>query len=421
MPAPTIPWLKIIVTASATGATVALLLARRLLRGRTQPAVPPGLAGRLTVSTRPSAAGEANAGPPTCPPRLERARTDQDLTRAAAAGRLRRPSLPERRTSEESDEESPRLHTADAALRALNPSLMERGRSNNPRRAGLMYGPRETKVIRIALTGGPCAGKSSALAHLIATATAEGFDVLTAPEVATLYFNSSYQFPSPTDPTFSEQTYQFQLNILKLQLQLERCYSSLAGSTGRPTIVVFDRGLRDSLAFMVPGAWPRALAELNKELPNGPQGRITDEYIYGRYDGVIHLVTAADGASEHYKYGIVEDDAGGRVFRRETPGEAVDQDRKLQQAWAAHPHHVVVANGGARGFDGKLEDATEAVLAIARLAHPETSRNAKEIREGRKLASAAAAVKAANKLASGSKAKGSEEHAHASLDAQLDS
>ena len=109
MPAPTIPWLKIIVTASATGATVALLLARRLLRGRTQPAVPPGLAGRLTVSTRPSAAG--NDGPPTCPPRLERARTDQDLTRAAA-GRLRRPSLPERRTSEESDEESPRLHTA---------------------------------------------------------------------------------------------------------------------------------------------------------------------------------------------------------------------------------------------------------------------------------------------------------------------
>ena len=41
------------------------------------------------------------------------------------------------------------------------------------------------------------------------------------------------------------------------------------------------------------------------------------------------------------------------------------------------------------GFEGKLEDATEAVLAIARLAHPETSRNAKEIREERKRSSAA--------------------------------
>ena len=33
----------------------------------------------------------------------------------------------------------------------------------------------------------------------------------------------------------------------------------------------------------------------------------------GRYDGVVHLVTAADGAPEHYKYGVVEDDSGGQV------------------------------------------------------------------------------------------------------------
>ena len=32
-----------------------------------------------------------------------------------------------------------------------------------------------------------------------------------------------------------------------------------------------------------------------------------------RYDGVVHLVTAADGAPSHYKYGVVEDDSGGQV------------------------------------------------------------------------------------------------------------
>jgi hypothetical protein len=95
-----------------------------------------------------------------------------------------------------------------------------------------------------------------------------------------------------------------------------------------------------------------------------------------RYDGVIHLVTAADGAEEHYKYGIVQDDRGGRVFRRETPSEAIEQDRKLQEAWQAHTHHVVVPNGGARGFVSKLEEATEAVLAIARLLHPTEARAA---------------------------------------------
>ena len=38
--------------------------------------------------------------------------------------------------------------------------------------------------------------------------------------------------------------------------------------------------------------------------------------------GVIHLVTAADGAEKHYKFGHTTDDAGLAVFRRETPAIA---------------------------------------------------------------------------------------------------
>jgi hypothetical protein len=265
----------------------------------------------------------------------------------------------------------------------VNMDLMERGRAVESRPVGEFFRPKKTKVVKIALTGGPCAGKSSALRHLIDTATAEGFDVLTAPEVATLYFNSSYQFPNPTSDTFQEQKFTFQKNIVKLQLQLERCYVSLASSTGRPTIVIFDRGMRDNLAFMQEEEWANALLEVNKELPNGPVGRITNEYIFERYDGVIHLVTAADGAPNFYKYGLVEDDSGGKVFRRETPAEAIEQDQRLQQAWAAHKHHVVVGNDE-RGIAGKLEDATEAVLAIARLVHPKEVKQAKIIKAKRK-------------------------------------
>jgi len=266
-------------------------------------------------------------------------------------------------------------------MRAICVNLMERGRASKARAVGERFSPTRTKVIRIALTGGPCAGKSSALVHLINSATSEGFDVLTAPEVATLYFNSSYKFPDPCSPTFKEQIRLFQESTMKLQLQMERCYIDLASSTGRPTIVVFDRGLRDNLAFMDDDEWQGALAKLNKELPNGPQGRITNEYTYQRYDGVIHLVTAADGAEEHYKFGVVEDDSGNKVYRRETPVEAVEQDRKLRQAWAAHPKHVIVANGHPRGFQGKVQEATDAVLAIAKLAHPDEVRRAKEMRD----------------------------------------
>ena len=190
-----------------------------------------------------------------------------------------------------------------------------------------------------------------------------------------------------------EQLFTFQKNVMKLQLQMERCFSELAGSTGRPTIVIFDRGVLDSRAFIPEHLWARGVAALNRELTGctadgskRPEGSISNEYLLKRYDaeltltltlalalalaltltlaltrydGVVHLVTAADGAETHYKHGVVTDDRGQTVYRRETPAEAVAQDRKLQQAWAEHPYHVVVSNG-AQGFKQKIEQATEA-------------------------------------------------------------
>ena len=80
-----------------------------------------------------------------------------------------------------------------------NRAVMEEGRAPVPRKALALYDNRgATKVTRVALTGGPCAGKSSALKHLVENATANGFDVLTAPEIATLYFNSSYTVRGPS-------------------------------------------------------------------------------------------------------------------------------------------------------------------------------------------------------------------------------
>ena len=86
-----------------------------------------------------------------------------------------------------------RRATSFGDITRLDPVAMERGRAAVPRPVGTLVGPKKTKVTRIALTGGPCAGKTSALKQLIEKATAVGFDVLTTPEIATLFFNSSYQ------------------------------------------------------------------------------------------------------------------------------------------------------------------------------------------------------------------------------------
>ena len=162
-------------------------------------------------------------------------------------------------------------HTEDATLRLPNAYLMQRGRAARPRQIGQRFGPARTEVVRIALTGGPCAGKSSALDHLTRAATAEGFDVLTAPEVATLYFNASYQLPTPADESFGANLFTFQKNVLKLQLQLERCFTDMAARTERPTIVVFDRGLLDCKAYMSVEMWQAGVAELDAEvLPSEP-------------------------------------------------------------------------------------------------------------------------------------------------------
>ena len=152
----------------------------------------------------------------------------------------------------------------------------------------------------------------------------------------------------------------------------------------RPLLVIllsFALALLGSVRLIISPRFPMPAVVEQDELwvPQQAQA-IDDNYLLQRYDGVIHLVTAADGADAHYKWGIVEDDSGGRVYRRETPAEAIEQDRKLQDAWRLHTKHVVVQNTSC-GFQSKLETATGAVLAIAREAHPETAKLAAQLSE----------------------------------------
>jgi len=252
-------------------------------------------------------------------------------------------------------------------------NLAQQGRAPLPGQVAKLFKPTETQVIRIVLTGGPCAGKSSSLVQLTEAAKRDGFDVYAAPETATLVFNSGVEWPSPEDPRFHDKVLIFQKALFKLQLQLERSMTNMAACTGRPSIIVFDRGLLDGKAYMTSEGWQALLDGVAHE------GRdvvllgseISEDYILSRYDGVVHLVTAADGAESFYKSGQTHDNLGNYVFRKETPSEAVDLDQRLQSCWASHPCHVVVVNDEG-GFGGKLRVATETVLRIARRTHPQT-------------------------------------------------
>jgi hypothetical protein len=75
-----------------------------------------------------------------------------------------------------------------------------------------------------------------------------------------------------------------------------------------------------------------------------------------RYDLVLHLVTAADGAAQHYT-------TANNLARTETPAEAVALDQRFQAAWGRHPSVERVVVDNSTDFAGKVKRSVEAVVA----------------------------------------------------------
>lgn len=57
----------------------------------------------------------------------------------------------------------------------------------------------------------------------------------------------------------------------------------------------------------------------------------------GRYDCVLHLVTAADGADKFY---TIE----GHAARSETPEYARELDSRIKKNWVGHPYFHIIDN-----------------------------------------------------------------------------
>eukprot|EP00004_Rigifila_ramosa_P017227 TRINITY_DN416_c0_g1_i8.p2 TRINITY_DN416_c0_g1~~TRINITY_DN416_c0_g1_i8.p2 ORF type:complete len:144 (+),score=40.61 TRINITY_DN416_c0_g1_i8:268-699(+) len=89
----------------------------------------------------------------------------------------------------------------------------------------------------------------------------------------------------------------------------------------------------------------------------------TEADLLNRYDCVVHLVTAADGAEKFFT-------RANNAARRETPAEAIELDRKVQAAWSSHSDVVVVTNH-VSSFEEKVDKVREALASkVARLPSP---------------------------------------------------
>ncbi|KNE61359.1 hypothetical protein AMAG_06188 [Allomyces macrogynus ATCC 38327] len=200
-------------------------------------------------------------------------------------------------------------------------------------------------VFVVALTGGPSGGKSTVQTMLSDVLENAGYKVYRVPETATILLGGGVTF-ADLDP---DQQENFQENLLRVMMRLEQTFIDLAHlnyeKQGKKTVVLCDRGTMDPSAYIDRDGWLKILNKLDLQ-----EVDIRDN----RYDVVVHLVTAADGAEEFY---TLENNA----TRSEGLELARHLDSLVKHAWIGHPHFVVVDNA-ATDFEKKCHRVVEAVL-----------------------------------------------------------
>ena len=200
-------------------------------------------------------------------------------------------------------------------------------------------------VKKIVLTGGPCAGKTTAQSWIDQNLSKRGWRVLFVPETATELIAGGVA------PWLCESAVDFQSTLIGLQLDKERHFEQGAIALKDDKIlIVCDRGALDNRAYMSEPDFAAVLRLLGT----------SEVTLRDGYDGVFHLVTAAKGALEAYTL-------SNNKARTETPEQAAALDDKLISAWTGHPHLRVIDNS--TGFTEKLERLLSEIMLL--LGEPE--------------------------------------------------
>lgn len=201
------------------------------------------------------------------------------------------------------------------------------------------------EIVQIVLTGSPCGGKTTLLTKIYPWLRDRGFRVLICPEVATMMISGGLQDIGAIAQTDPKLYIEVQRSFLNIQLALRKQFLRLARSFKEPTVIVYDRGPMDGMAYMDPACF-NAMLEESKHTLN----EVRDSF-----SAVIHLVTAAIGAPDFY---TTENNAA----RTETIEEAIAVDERTRAAWSGHPHVKIIDNS--TGFDLKIKRAIAVVARV---------------------------------------------------------
>lgn len=201
----------------------------------------------------------------------------------------------------------------------------------------------------IVLTGGPCGGKSTALANLKSMFEGQGYKVLVSSEVASDIIGSGAH-PRQV-PSYSFQRVMVQSMLAKEENMRLLAYEYFQKGNEKPVIIFYDRGIPDNSTYCDQKTWETILTELG----------LTSENLNHRYDGVIDIVTTARGAKAIY-----EKQKSNNPARYETPEEACESEDRIQQAYAGCNNFISIPNTKG-GWQEKVNGVINAARTIVGL------------------------------------------------------
>ncbi|MBQ9328632.1 MAG: AAA family ATPase [Solobacterium sp.] len=187
------------------------------------------------------------------------------------------------------------------------------------------------EIRKIVITGGPCAGKTTAMSWIQNEFSKLGYTVLFVPETATELISGGVA------PWTCGTNMDYQRGQLALQREKERVFEQAARTMDtEKVLIVCDRGMVDNRAYMTEEEFRTILSDMGLH-----EVEVRDEY-----DAIFHLVTAAKGAESYYS-----DETN--AARYESTEEAIALDDRLIAAWTGHPHLRVIDNS--TDFETKLK------------------------------------------------------------------
>ena len=199
------------------------------------------------------------------------------------------------------------------------------------------------RIIKIVLTGGPAAGKTTLISRILKEFKQEDdWRVITIPETATELisgfgikpFGNCMSMLKFQDFVIADQIHKEKLALWAAEVVPEK-----------DVLVIYDRALMDDKAYISDEEFAATLA--------GFDGR-TEKTVLAGYDAVLHLVTCAKGAEFAYDLG--------NEARTESIEYAREMDDRTLRAWSGHPNLRIIDN--AINFEDKINRAIREIYRI---------------------------------------------------------